>query len=156
MKVIHVELKEANEFVATHHRHHRPTQGHRFSLGVEKDGELIGVAIVGRPVSRNVDQKNIVEVTRLCTDGTKNACSFLYGASVRAARALGYWAIQTYILKSEHGSSLKAANWTKSHDTSGGSWTRNTRNRREDQPQCAKQCWKYVIHPYDSCRAAEK
>ena len=106
----HVELKEANAFVESQHRHHKRIQGHRFSLGV-KDGEkLVGVAIVGRPVG-GANQHEWVEVTRLCTDGTKNACSFLYGAAARAAKALGFTRIQTYILRNEPGVSLKASGW---------------------------------------------
>lgn len=110
MKLVHVELKEANEFVEKLHRHHRKVQGHRFSLGAEVDGKLVGVAIVGRPVGGQ-KQREWTEVTRLCTDGTRNACSFLYGAAARASKALGYSRIQTYILKTETGVSLKATGW---------------------------------------------
>lgn len=110
MKLVHMELKTANEFVEKLHRHHKRIQGHRFSVGAEHDGRLVGVAIVGRPVG-GANQDRWVEVTRLCTDGTKNACSFLYGAAARASKALGYERIQTYILLDENGASLKASNW---------------------------------------------
>jgi hypothetical protein len=111
MKVVHVELKQANAFVETLHRHHKKVQGHRFSLGaVGREKKLVGVAIVGRPVSGK-NQDRWAEVTRLCTDGTKNACSFLYAASARAAKELGFERIQTYILSDETGVSLKAAGW---------------------------------------------
>jgi len=109
--LVHMELKEANGYIAVHHRHHKPVTGHRFSLGVRAaGGELCGVAIVGRPVG-GTHQYDWIEVARLCTDGTPNACSFLYGAAVRAGKALGYDRIQTYILKQETGVSLKAAGW---------------------------------------------
>lgn len=85
-----VSLAEANAFVAEHHRHHKPVRGHKFSLGCMVDGQLVGVAIVGRPVSRYLDDGLTLEVNRLCTDGTQNACSFLYGAAARAARTIGY------------------------------------------------------------------
>lgn len=112
MKLCHLELAEANAFVTQHHRHHKRVQGHRFSIGATNDaGKLIGVAIVGRPVGGQ-HQYDWVEVTRLCTDGTRNACSFLYGACARAAAALGYKRVQTYILRDELGASLKASNWT--------------------------------------------
>ena len=75
-----VSLAEANAFVAEHHRHHKPVRGHKFSLGCMVNGQLVGVAIVGRPVSRYLDDGLTLEVNRLCTDGTQNACSFLYGA----------------------------------------------------------------------------
>lgn len=109
MILIHVELKEANEFIERLHRHHKPVTGHRFSIGCS-DLYLRGVAIVGRPVG-GTHQYDWLEVTRLCTDGTPNACSFLYGAAARAGKALGYARIQTYILKEETGVTLKASGW---------------------------------------------
>ena len=81
-----MSLADANRFVAEHHRHHKPVRGHKFSLGCIANGRLAGVAIVGRPVSRYLDDGLTLEVNRLCTDGTKNACSFLYGAAARAAK----------------------------------------------------------------------
>lgn len=111
MKIVPVELKEANAYVAAFHRHHRPIQGHRFSLGAIQDGLLVGVAIVGRPVGGS-HQDVWIEVTRCCTNGTKNACSFLYSACARAGKAMGYERIQTYILSEENGASLKASGWS--------------------------------------------
>lgn len=98
-----MSLADANRFVAEHHRHHKPVRGHKFSLGCMANGHLAGVAIVGRPVSRYLDDGLTLEVNRLCTDGTKNACSFLYGAAARAAKVLGYHRIVTYILDTESG-----------------------------------------------------
>ena len=88
MTLTPISLSEANAFVAPWHRHHKPVVGHKFSIGCEADGRLAGVAIVGRPVSRYLDDGKTLEVNRLCTDGTKNACSFLYAAAARAARAI--------------------------------------------------------------------
>src|SRR5271156_2378231 len=107
MKLQHVriELAEANAFVAEHHRHHKPVLGHLFSLGAAHGEKIVGVVIVGRPVARMRDDGLTAEVTRLCTDGTKNACSFLYGAAARAVFALGFKRIGTYILASEPGTS---------------------------------------------------
>lgn len=110
LSICHVELKEANEFVIRLHRHHGKIPGHRFSLGARMNGELVGVIIVGRPVGGQ-HQDDWVEVTRCCTDGTFNACSFLYGAAARAGQALGFSRIQTYLLKEEEGSSLKGSGW---------------------------------------------
>lgn len=101
--------------------------GHKFSIGCMKDGRLVGVAIVGRPVSRYLDNGLTLEVNRLCTDGTKNACSFLYGAAWRAARALGYRKIITYILDTESGASLRAAGWDCAGLAGGKRWTGNRR-----------------------------
>ncbi len=98
-----VTLAEANEFVSRHHRHHKPVVGHKFSIGAVMGDEIVGVVIVGRPVSRHRDDGLTLEVTRLCTNGAKNACSFLYGAAARAAFALGYRRIGTYIRKDEPG-----------------------------------------------------
>lgn len=111
LKLVHVELREANEFIEKLHRHHKRIQGHRFSVGVMDGDQLVGVAVVGRPVGGQ-HQSDWVEVTRLCTDGTRNACSFLYGAAARAGKALGFKRIQTYILAEEDGASLKASNWS--------------------------------------------
>ena len=123
LTLIAVPLSEANAFVAQHHRHHKPVTGHKFSIGCMKDGRLAGVAIVGRPVSRYLDDGLTLEVNRLCTDGTPNACSFLYGAAWRAARALGYRKIVTYILDTESGASLRAAGWKCVGQAGGLRWT---------------------------------
>ena len=105
MKLRHgrIELAEANAFVAERHRHHPPVVGHRFSIGAFLGEQLVGVVIVGRPVARMRDDGLTCEVTRLCTDGTRNACSFLYGAAARAAFALGFIRIGTYTLPDEGG-----------------------------------------------------
>lgn len=131
---VRIELAEANAFVQQHHRHHRPVVGHLFSLGAVVDERIIGVAIVGRPVSRHRDDGLTAEVTRLCTDGTKDACSFLYGAAARAAFALGFKRIGTYILASEPGTSLTAAGWRNLGERGGGSWSVPSRPRVDKHP----------------------
>ena len=123
LKLISITLADANAFVAAHHRHHRPVTGHKFSLGCEQDGRLVGVAIVGRPVSRYLDNGTTLEVNRLCTTGEKNACSFLYGAAARAAKALGYQKLITYTLDTEPGTSLRAAGWTCAGLAGGKRWS---------------------------------
>ena len=122
-----VSLAEANAFVAQHHRNHKPVTGHKFSIGCTADGQLVGVAIVGRPVSRYLDNGLTLEVNRLCTDGTKNACSMLYAAAWRAARAMGYEKIITYTLDTESGASLRAAGWTCAGLAGGKRWTGSRR-----------------------------
>jgi hypothetical protein len=134
MSLHKIELKEANDFVAALHRHHKPVIGHKFSLGAVLGEKLVGVAIVGRPVARMRDDGSTLEVTRLCTDGTKNACSFLYAASARAAFALGYHRIGTYILASETGRSLAGAGWRMIGERGGGSWSRGSRPRTDKAP----------------------
>jgi ParB family chromosome partitioning protein len=129
LDVVPVTLATANAFVAQHHRHHRPVVGHKFSIGCtdtdDNDGEekLVGVAIVGRPVSRHLDDGFTLEVNRCCTDGTKNACSMLYAAAWRAARAIGYRKLITYILETESGISLKAVGWKCAGEAGGLRWT---------------------------------
>jgi len=132
--VCRLSLAEANAYVAQHHRHHKPVKGHIFSIGVVFGGRIAGVAIVGRPVSRMRDDGETAEVTRLCTDGTRNACSFLYGACARAAFALGFKRIGTYILASEPGTSLTGAGWRQIGETAGGSWSRPSRPRVDCHP----------------------
>ncbi len=129
-----IELSEANDFVRVLHRHHRPVVGHKFSLGAVSDEKLVGVAIVGRPVSRMRDDGNTLEVTRLCTDGTRNACSFLYGAAARACFSLGYRRIGTYLLASETGSSVLGAGWRCLGERGGGSWSVPSRPRKDAHP----------------------
>ena len=116
-------LKQANAYVEAVHRHHGRVVGHKWSLAAFKDGRLCGVAIVGRPTGRRLDDGNTLEVTRLCTDGTRNACSMLYAAAWRAARAMGYHKLITYILDSENGASLRAAGWKCVGQAGGLRWT---------------------------------
>ena len=136
-------LKQANEMVEQFHRHHKRVVGHRFSIGCRDESGIIhGVAIVGRPVAREVDQYEVAEITRLVTDGTPNACSMLYGACARAAKAMGYKWIQTAILETEVGTTLKASGYQFHHMIQGRDWNCPSRGgRRTDQPMCDKQVW---------------
>lgn len=144
MRLIPMTYKAACEFIAKHHRHHLPPQGWKFGVGVEHDGALVGVITVGRPVARHYDDGITLEVTRCCTDGTKNANSFLYGAAWRASKALGYTRLVTYTLPSESGSSLKAAGYRVVHQTRGGSWSCASRPREDKHPLSQKLCWEVV------------
>lgn len=136
LEIVPVTLQEANAFVAAHHRHHRPVVGHKFSLGAARNDEIVGVAIVGRPVARLLDDGLTLEVTRCCTDGTANAPSMLYAAAWRAARAMGYRKIGTYILASESGTSLRAAGWhLLARRTTGRSWSWSGRPRVDLHPR---------------------
>lgn len=134
MQHARIDLAEANAFVAEHHRHHKAVVGHLFSIAAVLDERIVGVVIVGRPVSRFRDDGLTAEVTRLCTDGTKNACSFLYGAAARAAFALGFNRVGTYILATEPGTSLTAAGWRMIGETPGRSWSVPSRPRVDKHP----------------------
>jgi len=143
-----IELKQANELVSQLHRHHKPVQGHRYSVGAYDTvtNKFVGAATVGRPVARHLDQSKIVEVTRLVTDGTKNACSILYSACARVAKELGYEKIQTYILDIEPGTSLIASGWICEDADCGGGFGWHSRDGRTfDQPVCKKQRWVKIL-----------
>lgn len=137
-----ITLREANAFVQQYHRHHKPCVGHKFSIGVEENGELVGAAICGRPVSRRLDDGYTLEVNRLCTNGTKNACSMLYAAAFRAARSMGYRRVVTYILEHEPGTSLRAAGFTCEGAAGGLTWDGRSKPKNDNQyPHEMKTRW---------------
>lgn len=137
-----IEFFEAAAFVSEHHRHHTPPVGHLFSIGAFREERLVGVVIVGRPVARRRDDGLTAEVTRLCVlQEEPNACSFLYGKAARAALAMGFRRIGTYTLKSEPGTSLKAAGWTLIGETTGRSWSVPSRPRTDKHPIEPKLLW---------------
>jgi hypothetical protein len=123
---------EANAYVERHHRHSRVVKGYRFALGAARGDELLGVAIVGRPVSRVLQDGWTVEALRVCTTGARNVCSFLYGACWRAARALGYLRMVTYNLRSESGASLRAAGARIVSDVPARDWAKCSVSRPRD------------------------
>ena len=144
LRIVPCDLDEANAFVKQWHRHHGPVVGHKFSIAVADDEHICGVVIVGRPVARNADDDWTLEVTRLATDGTDNACSALYAAAWRAARALGYNRLITYTLTTEPGTSLVAAGWRLVGEAGGGSWNRKERPRVDKHPLQGKFKWEAV------------
>ena len=120
-EIVPLTLAEARRYVADHHRHNEPPVGHRFSIGLSRDGALVGVVIAGHPVARKADDGRTIELVRLTTEGDRNACSRLYSAACRAAFAMGYRKVITYTLEEEPGSSLRAAGFiqdglTEGHD----------------------------------------
>ncbi len=142
MKVVPIHFKEANVFVKERHRHHGQVVGYKYAVAVAtEDGTIRGVAIVVRPVARRLDDGLKLEVNRLATDGTPNACSALYGAAWRVARELGYDCLITYILATEPGTSLKAAGWTCVGEAGGGSWSVPSRPRQVRHPTGPKVRW---------------
>ena len=141
-----ITLKRANEFVQQYHRHHKPTAGHKFSICVMRDNEICGVAICGRPVSRHLDDGLTLEINRLCTDGTYNACSILYGACARIAKNMGYKKIITYILESENGASLKASNYVCEGKAGGVVWTGKRSGRDNGVPRELKTRWSKTFY----------
>jgi len=147
LRLFPATLKQANEMIERLHRHHKPVVGHRFSIGCcDENKNVHGIAVVGRPVAREVAQYSVAEVTRLVSDGTPHVCSKLYAACARSAEAMGYDKIQTTILDSEPGISLKAAGWNFDHMITGRDWNCPSRgSRRTDQPMCDKQVWIKIL-----------
>jgi len=142
LTIVPLSIDAANEFVRQYHRHHVPVIGHKFSIGVCDDqGTLRGAAIIGRPVSRVRDDGLTLEVTRLVTDGCPNACSAMYAAAWRAAKAMGYLRIGTYILATEPGTSLRAAGWKMLYETPGRSWSVPSRPRVDKHPLGQRVLW---------------
>lgn len=145
LEVVPISFSDACRFIEKLHRHHIPTVGHKFSIGVSVNDDIVGVAVVGRPIARGNDNGFTLEVTRLCTDGTKNAPSILYGACRRAAWALGYRRLITYTLPQEGGASLRASGFKLLGERGGGSWSRNSRPRIDKHPLEAKWLWESLV-----------
>jgi hypothetical protein len=136
-----ITFKDACDFISIHHRHHKPPQGWKFGTSIRVGDKVVGVVMVGRPVSRVLDNGAILEVIRLCTDGTPHAASMLYAAAWRATKALGYRKLITYVLDSEPGTSVKAAGWRRVRRTEGGSWDTPSRRRTDKAPIVPKVLW---------------
>ena len=127
-----MEFKEAQLFVERFHRHHAPVVRDKYRIAAEEDGVIHGVIQVGRPVARRLCDGKTLEVTRLCTDGFPNTCSFLYSRAARIAKEMGYKKIITYILESENGASLKASGWHLDAENGGGlTWNVPSRPRNQ-------------------------
>lgn len=141
-----ITLREANEFVESFHRHNEPTVGGRFAIGLEQSGELVGVAVVGRPIARQVEHHFTAEVLRTCTNDKagKGAVSMLYAACWRAWRAMGGTRLITYTLKTESGASLRGAGWKIVGECGGQEWSRPSR-RREWQPVMGQQKLRWEV-----------
>lgn len=145
LQIVPCSIQDAKEYVDKFHRHHKPPVSGLFAVAVAHgDNGICGVAIVGRPVARRLQDTWTAEVTRVATDGTKNACSILYAACWRASRALGYRRLITYTLKSESGTSLRAAGWKTVGETKGRSWDVPSRPRIDKHPLCERLRWSPV------------
>lgn len=149
LQLIPIDQGEAFEYVGKHHRHHKPPPGTIFQIAASDGDKIVGVVLVGRPVARHLDKSYgdgfCAEVTRLCTDGTKNCCSLLYSAAWRVARNLGYRRLITFILASESGGSLQASGWKKLYETPGKSWSVKSRPREDKHPLGPKICFEKTL-----------
>ena len=154
LTIVPMSRDRAVAFIVAGHRHHRPPQGYIFALGVvDEEGKLRGVATIGRPVARQLQNGFTAEVTRVCTDGCANACSALYGAAWRVAKAMGYVRLITYTLPAEGGASLRGSGWLNEGPAGGGSWSRKPRPREDNAPIVEKTRWSvYAGEPPRDCR----
>lgn len=141
-----ISLRAANAYVERFHRHHKASRGHRFSVCVlDEMGDVLGVAIVGRPVARGFNSDLVAEVTRVCTEGARNACSMLYGAARRACKGMGFEKVITYTLASEDGASLRAAGFIPVARVLGRSWACQSRPRADKHPTEDKIRWEITF-----------
>jgi hypothetical protein len=168
LQIVPITQGEANAFVKQYHRHHGEVVGSIFQIACSavfdacdietrmerKIYEIVGVAIVGRPVASELDNTWTAEVSRLCTNGTKNACSMLYSAAWRIAKNMGYRGMTTYILKEEQGASLRASGWRFMYESKGGSWNSPSRPRIDKHPTGPKNL--YAIGIIEGKRGIEK
>jgi hypothetical protein len=136
-----ISFLESCEFITLHHSTHLPPQGWKFGIAANDGNKIVGLITIGRPVSRNLDNGWTLEVTRCCTDGTKNVASMLYSSAWRAVRAMGYKRLITYTLIEEKGTSLIAAGWKYLYTTQGGSWNCKSRPRVDHAPLGQKRLW---------------
>ena len=141
LELVPISQREAFAYVERLHRHHKPPRGSVFQLAAAKEGEIVGVAIVGRPVARRLQDGWTLEVNRCCTNGARNACSFLYGAAWRVTKSLGYKRLITYTLPEEGGASLRGAGWQLIGKAGGGSWDCRSRPRVDMHPLQEKFRW---------------
>ena len=146
LEIVPIGLKGARAYVAHYHRHNIAPVGGKFAIAVMGDDDLHGVAICGRPVSRHLDDGRTLEIYRNCTDGTRNACSKLYGACLRIARNMGYHRVITYTLESENGASLKASNFTCEGEAGGKAWTGRRERDYYVSPPEKKKRWIYYLN----------
>lgn len=144
-QAVPISFKTAKEFINKYHRHHGAPQGHKFSVAVTDGQNIVGVAIAGRPVSRYLDDHNTLEITRLCVKyGYKNVCSQLYAKVLKIAKEMGYKRVITYILESEHGTTVKASGFVCEGKAGGIHWT-GSRNKGQSIPHEMKTRWSKIL-----------
>lgn len=145
MRIVPLSLKEANAFVEEHHRHNKKVVSHKFSIGLEKEGELVGVAIGGIPIARLLNDGKTLELRRICAmPDVPNACSKLMARAKRIGQLMGYEKFITYTLQREPGTSLRAVNARKVASTVPGNWERSNRTSRY-QPIYDEPKWRWEL-----------
>ncbi len=153
LRVVPCSLRKANDFVEVFHRHNLRTSrdGGKFAIAVADGSDVVGVAIVGNPLSATLMDGFTAEVLRACVlpDAPRNCNSFLYGACRRVWFDMGGMKILTYTLTEESGASLRGAGWTlaatvRGHDTA--TWGKQDHLRRREQAILgkAKRRWEAI------------
>lgn len=145
LKIRPIHLRPAMEYIRQYHRHNIPPVGGKFAISCLENERLCGVAICGRPTARKLDDGTTLEIYRNCTDGSRNACSKLYGACLRIARDMGYKRVVTYTLASENGASLKASNFHFEGEAGGLAWTGSRKRDYYISPEEMKNRWAYYM-----------
>jgi hypothetical protein len=132
----------AKEHVLANHRRLKRLAGAMWAIGCFDGEALVGASVVGRPSARSAQQLGRLELIRMAViEGHPNACSMLYGACARAARAMGAVDLWTYLHGDEPGTSVKAAGWIFVGMTAGGEWDRILRPRVNALDSKPKQKW---------------
>jgi len=148
-----ITLKKANQIIKEFHRHNDVVVGCRYCLAALHEDEIVGVAVVGRPLSRRLDDELTAEITRVCVkdNAPKNTNSFLYGRCWRVWQQMGGKRMITYTLQEESGSSLKAVNWKIIGETGGWEqnkgWTTRESNKQKQMDMFnkdTKRKWKSI------------
>lgn len=142
LRVVPCSVERAKAYVESIHRHHTASTSARYCIAVIDDTHMVrGVAMVGRPVARLLDDGWTLEVNRVATDGCENACSALYGAAKRIATALGYSRLITYIREDEPGTSLRAVGWENEGAIRARSWDMPGRRRVDKTEIVRRERW---------------
>lgn len=140
-----IHFRDACSMVNMYHRHHASPVGHLFSGAVFDGDVMCGAVIVGRPVSRHLDDGKTVELLRVVSDGTRNVCSKAMGWAVREAKRRGYSRVITYTLEEESGASLRATGFVADGRSEGGSWSSRSRRRVDRHPTSPKIRWARIL-----------
>lgn len=152
LTVAPIALKHAAKFIGVEHRHNKVMGIQRWALAAYDGQRLIGVVVVGNPNARMLKHPRRFEVTRLATDGTTDACSFLYGAATRVARAMGIWSLKTYTLLSESGASLRAVHAKDEGEVAAEEWGRPSRPRTTKHTIAPRRRWELLRDTADLCK----
>jgi hypothetical protein len=151
-----ISINQAKAYIAHFYRHNPEVQGALWAVCVTDQERCVrGVGLLGLPVARmyahgKAGERDftIGEIVRVATDGAPNACSMLYGALTRMAKAAGFWKVITYSSDDESQRSLLASNWNRVARTGRRQWDTPSRPRKHKAIyQQGKYRWEIVLNP---------